>query len=222
VFPEGDPFFCPDHHPAERERLTVAETENVSQRIERYQRVRKTLQPVDLLVAEHRIIQAVLDAMETESARLSAGRPLRHEFWHRVADFVENFADRCHHHNAEDVLFSHMLGRARSERVGAIVSMKHEHVEGRALKDCLCIAANGSDASALRKAAGTYSLLLRQHMAAEEHGLFVTARALASRRAERMRREFRRVEQETLGAGGYDRYLDLAKEICREAEEAPA
>ncbi len=201
--------------------MIVTSAEDLSQWIERFQRERRTLPPVELLKAEHHVIHVVLCAMEKVSAQLAAGRSVGRDFWHRVVDFVQNFIDGCHHQKEEEVLFPLLLGRARSERVGPIVAMKHEHVEGRALKDSLCHAANGSDPDKLCAAAETYILLLREHMAAEEQGLFEMDRRITAGRAERMRNEFRRVDRETLGAGGYDGYLELAREICRQAEREP-
>lgn len=198
--------------------MTVTGSEELSQWIERLRSNRRSLQPVELLKGEHCIIRGVLDALEKVSERVAADQPVDKEFWHRVVDFVENFIDRCHHQKEEVVLFPLLLGRARSERVGPIVAMKHEHVEGRELKNRLCHAADGSDPGKLVAAAATYIRLLRDHMAAEEQGAFEMDRRIRPRQAERMHAEFARVEGETLGDGGYDRYLELAQEICRDAE----
>lgn len=203
--------------------MIVAGAKELSQWIERFLRNRETLPPVDLLKGEHYVIQAVLTAMETvcggPSAGRSAGRSAGGDFWHRAVDFIQNFIDRCHHQKEEEVLFPLLLGRARSERVGPIVAMKHEHVEGRALKEALCDAAGGSDPARLCAAAATYIGLLRDHMASEEQGAFEMDRKITASRAQRMLEEFVRVERETLGEGGYDRYLELALEICRQAEK---
>jgi hemerythrin-like domain-containing protein len=198
--------------------MIVAGAKELSQWMERFRENRPQLAPADLLKGEHHVIHAVLDALEQVSAEVAAGRPVDADFWRRVVDFVENFVDRCHHQKEEQVLFPLLLGRARSERVGPIVALKHEHVEGRALKDSLCHAANGHDPKALVQAAETYIRLLREHMASEEQGPFEMDRKITDRRQARMRDEFARVEEETLGVGGYDRYLDLAEEICRQAD----
>lgn len=203
--------------PPGNESVIVAEPEELSQWIERFRSERQTLPPLEVLLGEHHIIGAVLDAMERASARLAGGDSGAGEFWHRAVDFVENFIDGCHHQKEEEVLFPLLLGRARSERVGPIVALKHEHVEGRELKDALCKAADGSDPEKLLAAAATYIRLLREHMKAEEQGPFEQDRRISARHARRMRDEFARLERETLGAGGYDRYLDLALEICRES-----
>jgi hemerythrin-like domain-containing protein len=198
--------------------MIVAGAEELSQWIERFLKERETLPPVDLLKGEHHVIQAVLDAMETICAGPAGSRWVGGDFWHQAVDFIESFVDRCHHQKEEEVLFPLLLGRTRSERVGPIVAMKHEHVEGRVLKEALRHAADGSDAERLCAAAAGYIRLLREHMASEEQGAFEMDRRITARRAQRMRDEFGRVERETLGEGGYERYLQLAQEICRQAE----
>lgn len=198
--------------------MIVAGAEDLTHWMEQFQRERTTLPPVELLKGEHHIIRGVLDAMERVSTRLATEQSVGGDFWHQVVDFVENFVDRCHHRKEEEVLFPLLLGRARSERVGPIVAMKHEHIEGRELKNALCHAANGSDPKKLCAAARTYIQLLREHMTTEEQGPFEMDRRITARRAERMRDEFRRVEREILGESGYDRYLELAREICRQAD----
>lgn len=196
----------------------MAGAEELSHWIERSRRDRSGLAPVELLKGEHHVIRAVLDALERVSAGLVKGRPVDGEYWHRVVDFVENFVDRCHHQKEEEVLFPLLLGAARSERVGPIVALKHEHVEGRVLKESLRDAANGRDPEQLVAAAATYIRLLREHMASEEQGPFELDRRIPAGQAQRMGEEFERVERQTLGVGGYDRYLELAAGICREAE----
>ncbi len=193
----------------------MAEPEELSQWIDRLRRERQTLPPLELLLAEHHVIRAVLDAMERMAARPAGGCSMAGGFWHRAVDFVEHYIDACHHQKEEEVLFPLLLGWARSERVGPIVTLKHEHVEGRELKNSLCHAANANDPEKLLSTAATYIRLLREHMAAEEQGPFEVDRRISPRQAQRMRDEFARVEGEILGPGGYDRYLDMALELWR-------
>ena len=57
--------------------------------------------PTDVLKAEHRVIERVLDAAETMIDQPEIDR----DFFEKAMDFFRNFADGCHHAKEEDLLF---------------------------------------------------------------------------------------------------------------------
>jgi hemerythrin-like domain-containing protein len=170
--------------------------------------------PVDTLEGEHRVIQSVLDAMEREAAAIQAGHPLRKQFWLEVSDFLEHFADGYHHAKEEDLLFPVLAERGIAEEGGPIGCMKHEHVEGRSLRQQIQDAATDGDAGAVVTAAREFVFLLREHIDKEEMVLFRLARQILNAKKEAALEEsFARVQREQPSS----RYLELATKLCGEA-----
>jgi len=136
--------------------------------------------PVDNLEEEHRVIQSVLQAMERESESLQAGETLRTRFWLDVSEFLEKFADGCHHAKEEDLLFPALAECGIPEQGGPIGVMKEEHVQGRMLRQRIHAAAMTGDGSALVEASRGFVHLLREHIQKEETVLFHMARHVLS------------------------------------------
>ena len=63
------------------------------------------MQATAILKEEHRVIERVLDALETAANRLTTGSPVRPGVFLQAADFIKGFADGCHHKKEEGVLF---------------------------------------------------------------------------------------------------------------------
>ena len=155
--------------------------------------------PVDDLMAEHRVIESVLDAIECE---LSSGdsSAFRADFWQQVAEFAANYADRRHHGKEEEVLFP-MLREAGLP----------EHVQGRELVGQLRQAAQDGRAEPTYAAARGYVHLLRDHIAKEDQVLFEMARQmLSAEQVERLREGFDTVNAECSGVDAAD-YMAVAR-----------
>jgi hemerythrin-like domain-containing protein len=151
--------------------------------------------PVDTLEEEHQVILAVLDAMDHRADELAAGASLDVKFWLLAAEFLENFADRCHHAKEEDLLFPALQRCGIPQQGGPIGVLKHEHVEERALKDRLRSGAEQENRDEVLRAVRALCYLLRQHIAKEEDVLFQMARQLLDHQeVEEILRGFSRVE----------------------------
>jgi len=174
--------------------------------------------PVDTLEREHRVIQSVLGAMEREAGSVQAGQPLRTEFWLGVSEFLENFADGCHHVKEEDLLFPVLAERGIAEDGGPIGVMRQEHVQGRALCQRIHDAATGGDASSLVEASREFVLLLREHIDKEETVLFQLARRiLSAEKTTALQAGLAEVHQQQMSEGAYSKYVALAKKLCEDA-----
>jgi hemerythrin-like domain-containing protein len=177
-----------------------------------------TEHPVDTLQNEHHVIKSVLQAMTHEANRVRAGEPLRAQFWLDVVDFLENFADRCHHAKEEDLLFPSLVERGFCEESGPIAVMKEEHVQGRQIKEQLRAATKASDTAGVVSAAGAFVILLHEHIEKEDNILFQLARRLLDKKqTESLRTEFDRVESDLMGEDAKRRYVELAKKLCDQA-----
>lgn len=167
-----------------------------------------------ILMDEHRVIERVLDAVD----RMLAEGVIDRGFMLGALDFIRNFADGCHHAKEEDHLFPALERAGVPREGGPIGCMLHEHEQGRSfvavITSNLDAAASGRmDAiEAVRRAAGGYVSLLRQHIQKEDNVLFVMAeRALDCQRKRELLADFDRTEGAT--PGKHERYLALADRL---------
>ena len=85
---------------------------------------------VDLLKADHRKIEGVLDALERMAGRMAEGGDVPVEALTSLVVFSQTFIDKCHHGKEELCLFP-CLERRGIPRDGPIGVMLYEHQLGR-------------------------------------------------------------------------------------------
>ena len=140
------------------------------------------MHPADVLSQEHRIIELKLDELERQLRRIRAGERFPRAFFDEALDFFRNFADGCHHAKEENLLFPRMKERGVPEQGGPIGVMLAEHDQGRgylkAVRENLQAASQESPEaiSAVLNNAGSYIVMLRQHIQKEDNILFRMAR----------------------------------------------
>jgi hemerythrin-like domain-containing protein len=124
--------------------------------------------PIELLMEEHRLIERVLDALDARVAEPA-----------RFVAFFGEFADGQHHGKEEEILFRAMIEAGVPERAGPIAVMLHEHDLGRTLMNELAAATSWTPEA--EHAARSYSALLRQHIQKEDRILYPMARKILGR-----------------------------------------
>jgi len=181
------------------------------------------MRSIDVLMNEHRQIERVLDAVEAAAGRLEGGQAVRPGFFHEAVEFLVGFADGCHHHKEEDVLFPAMVRAGLPEDQGPIAVMLDEHRQGRAfirtIRERAAALAAGEPAAAaeLIGAVRGYVALLRAHIMKEDQVLFPMAvQMLSTATARAMIEDFDRVDREDVAAGGPDSFRALADALARE------
>jgi hemerythrin-like domain-containing protein len=176
-----------------------------------------------ILKLEHREIERVLAALEEACDRLEAGRPPGPLFFEQAMDFIRTFADRCHHHKEEDLLFTTMVERGFAREGGPIAVMLAEHEQGRAEVRRLSAAVarmgageEGTEAE-LVASARAYVALLSDHIRKEDLVLYPLADSvLTPADDEELVRRFDEVDAE-LGHKAHERYTHLATSLAQQA-----
>ncbi len=182
------------------------------------------MRAITVLMDEHRIIERVLDALETAAGALDRGQAVRPGFFLDAAEFIAGFADGCHHHKEEDVLFGAIIASGMPADQGPIPVMLMEHEQGRAFTRTMRAAAGRlaeGDAVAARQVVASakgYVALLRDHIGKEDEVLFPMAdEILTEARHDEVLRDFARIEREDAMAGAPERFRALAEMLEREA-----
>ncbi len=178
------------------------------------------MKATDILMSEHRVIERVLNSMETAIERANEGEAVRPGFFIDVADFVHGFADGCHHRKEEGVLFVSMSAHGLPVENGPIGVMLFEHEQGRKFTSAMRLAAERWQAgdetakAATLKNAASYVALLRQHIQKEDAVLFPMAnRFIPIPEHDQLVEDFEHVEHEETGEGVHEKYLAMAEKL---------
>lgn len=187
------------------------------------------MKAIDVLMQEHRLIERVLDALETAAGHLDRSRSVPPAFFLEAADFIAGFADGCHHRKEEDVLFGAMIESGVPSGGGVIDMMLEEHEQGRAfvrgLRDAVRRMQAGDAAARAQVVSNVrgYVALLREHIAKEDEMLFPMADEMMSpARHDSVMEGFERVERDETGEGAHEKFHALAEKLEREARALSA
>ncbi|MCC6406130.1 MAG: hemerythrin domain-containing protein [Planctomycetes bacterium] len=187
------------------------------------------MKPTDILSAEHRVIEVVLDALEHLIVDTRRTGVLELESAKSALKFIRTFADRCHHGKEEDLLFTKIYERGMPRGVGPVAVMLDEHELGRRyVRDMLAAvdAFERGDHAAARPFAdhaADYVELLRDHIAKEDGVLFPMAEAmLRDEDRAQLVAAFQRFEITDLDAGTRQEMESLAARLAERYGVTPA
>ena len=181
------------------------------------------MQATEILMQEHRVIEGLLSAVETAAQAAARGEAVRPAFFIEAADFISGFADGCHHHKEEGVLFKAMADNGVPVLGGPVGMMLQEHEMGRQFTRGMRAAAEewqqGSEPARSRVVENAlgYAALLRQHILKEDRILFPMAdRFIPEADHASVMTGFERVEHAETGPGVHEKYLALAGRLEKE------
>ncbi len=164
-----------------------------------------------ILRNEHEAILKMLDAVNVAADRLDRVDLLKPETLSGILEFLQIFADQCHHGKEEEILFPALAAKGMPHEGGPLAVMEFEHRMGRSLVRQLEEATYAYAEGDLRagftwaQVAREYGTLLRNHIAKENNVLFVMAeRMLTEDEQISMAEQFERAEIEKMGAGMHE------------------
>jgi hemerythrin-like domain-containing protein len=186
-------------------------------------RTRRThMTATEQLRHEHETITIALSILEKLCQRLAKGEEVNPEHFGQVLEFIQVFADRCHHGKEEEFLFP-VLEAAGIPNADRMLDVMSEHERCRILIRQLVAAwkkhrsGDRAAAAAVIGSARDYSTFLHDHISKEDNILFPMAEAHLSADSQRqLLEEFERLEIELIGAGGHEQF-DKTLDFLRQA-----
>jgi hemerythrin-like domain-containing protein len=175
--------------------------------------------PVEVLEAEHRVIQKMVAGMAVLAERLDGGEDLDVPLLENIVEFLRTFADRCHHGKEETLLFPALIRCGVPSHGCPIGGLTMEHQQGRVmvgeLDDAIrSYAAGGPPAREnLVKSLRALVAFYPSHIWKEDYLLFPLAgRRLALEDQQALAGKFEEVEHE-LGHEVHERFEKLAAKL---------
>jgi hemerythrin-like domain-containing protein len=159
------------------------------------------------LKKEHEEIAMMLSIMQKITHKVGGGEKLYVEHYEKIIDFLEGFADKCHHHAKEElILFPAMESKGIKKDEKCIGLELKEHKESNDFVQSLHKAFNvykkDSNKGAIGVFAGllNYINLLRSHIEKENNVLFKMAdEVLSDKEQEVMLKAFIKQENKITG-----------------------
>jgi len=174
------------------------------------------VKPTDELKDEHQAIKTMLDVLRTISKKLDSGEKIKAQYLEDILEFIQVFADKCHHGKEEGLLFSALERAGIPREHGPIGVMLAEHEEGRsyvqAMKEAVTKYKRGDQKAAaeIAKNARNYAALLSRHIEKEDNILYPMADGRLSADQQReLEKGFAKIEKEAIGPGRHEKFHEL-------------
>jgi len=74
------------------------------------------MKAIGILMAEHRLIERMMELLRRETLRLEGAKRVDAGFIDTAADFIRIYADKTHHRKEEDILFRDLAKKALSPK----------------------------------------------------------------------------------------------------------
>jgi hemerythrin-like domain-containing protein len=177
--------------------------------------------PIEVLEAEHRVIQKMVAGMSLLAEQLEGGEPVDVSLLESIVAFLRTFADRCHHGKEETFLFPALIRRGVPSHGCPIGGLTMEHQKGRVMVGELADAIRGYAAGEpparedLVKSLRALVAFYPNHIWKEDYLLFPLAgKVLTPEDQQELMNKFETVERE-LGIEGHEGFDKVATELER-------
>ncbi|KAF0092572.1 MAG: hypothetical protein FD141_756 [Fusobacteria bacterium] len=155
------------------------------------------------LVQEHEKILHVLDIIRKVQANDKISVNALIKFYAELADFIEIYADKCHHGKEEHNLYHTLAPLGDELERNMIIYLIKEHEEAKTINNQIRRAAESGRLSEAATAAAKYRKLLLEHIHNENEELFpAIEKRITLDQEEVIYEHFMAVEKRTLGEGG--------------------
>ena len=173
---------------------------------------------IEILLEEHRRIDEMMDLLDLSVKKAKEPPGLPPEIMAKELDFCKNFINKCHEAKEEEVLVPELRRRGYPMDRGPILEMLEDHKKGRAILRRLLATEKSSREDERQRSfsemAAAYALFLYEHMRGEEEHILKRADLAIERSVqESLAAECRKLDDERLGKGLHDKYLESIGEI---------
>lgn len=182
--------------------------------------------PMEMLEAEHHVIQKVVGAMAAVTETLEVGQEVEAETLQNIVEFMRTFADKCHHGKEETHLFPVLKRKGVPVRGCPMAVLIAEHQRGRTLVTGLATAAetyarDGPSAKkSLLESLRSLTDLYPDHIWKENYLLFpMTNKILTPEEQKELHDKFETVEK-AIGTGVHHRFEQLAEKLEQEMQRS--
>lgn len=173
--------------------------------------------PTQDLVDEHSGIMLMLKIMDKVAVRLHQGDAVSMDHLQKIAEFLKNFADNCHHGKEEGILFPELM--KNPENITLLNELLGEHKTGRdyirGINESLVSFKPGNpDATHIAINFEGYIALLTSHIRKENDLLFPVAdRELSVELQDELVERFEALERDVIGEGKHEEYHGWLHEL---------
>ena len=181
------------------------------------------MKAMEVLMDEHRVIERVLNVLETGADLLESGAMVKPELLLSATEFMRGYADGYHHAKEEGILFTHLEQQGFTTQGCPLGVMLAEHECGRQYTRALISAAqdiqkgNMGGVKRAIQSSRSYVALLRQHIFKEDTILFpMSVDVIPAEKHEAVLQEFDQIDQAKSEEGLQEKYLALAKSLEEE------
>lgn len=143
---------------------------------------------INLMMEEHIVIKRGLSILRKMCIAILNGEQVDYEDFHKIIDFVRNYADKHHHSKEEEILFKKMATELGEKNVqGPLSGMYIEHDLGRpfikTLEESVVRVEKGDQDSRVDVIANSigYADLLNRHIDKEDKVIYTFAKRALSK-----------------------------------------
>lgn len=180
------------------------------------------MKPTEILMNEHRVIERALKILNIMIEKIEAEESINLDMLERLLDFIQTFADKCHHGKEEKILFPTFEKYGLPKEGGPIGVMLMEHEIGRKYVKMMMVFSKlkFGDKPQIKifiENGKGYVQLLFQHIMKEDNILFPMGEGLISNEVRiKLMKDFEDLEEREIGKGIHERYYHLIEGLERE------
>ncbi len=143
------------------------------------------MDPIEILRAEHKLVEEILDELEIIGKLIRMDRMPAAEEARDLLRLLREFVDGCHHAKEENLLFLLLEAKDWSMQAGATMAMRAEHATAKTLIDSMehnltRLYEDATAAWSFARACDAYVWLLRAHIRKENDFIFTAAERILS------------------------------------------